>query len=224
MEKQGGEYLFLFKFYTSLSPNSRQSAKLPHSTQQSPHFPPEIQSSILTSETVPMQQYPQSPSLTGHPQPPTYQQDPSAQYTQQQPIYPPQPQSPPPQQHAQHHGQPTPTFEEQQKAYPHPQPGMPPQQQQGGTVYQNATPIASLGRGPAPADCPACGQRSMTSVGFESGNTTHAWAAALCCFACLGCIPYAMSSTKDVTHKCGRCGVLLATWHRSGSTEVHIHS
>jgi lipopolysaccharide-induced tumor necrosis factor-alpha factor len=33
-----------------------------------------------------------------------------------------------------------------------------------------------------------------------------------------------MNSLKDVQHKCGRCGVLLATWHRSGTTEVHIHS
>jgi hypothetical protein len=33
-----------------------------------------------------------------------------------------------------------------------------------------------------------------------------------------------MNSLKDVQHKCGRGGVLLATWHRSGTTEVHIHS
>jgi hypothetical protein len=24
-----------------------------------------------------------------------------------------------------------------------------------------------------------------------------------------------------VNHNCGRCGVLLATWHRSGHTQVH---
>ena len=55
-------------------------------------------------------------------------------------------------------------------------------------------------------------------------TSDSAWAFGLCCLACLGCIPYMMSSTKDVTHKCGKCGVLLATWHRSGTTEVHIHS
>ena len=53
---------------------------------------------------------------------------------------------------------------------------------------------------------------------------TSAWALGLCCLVCLGCIPYMMSSMKDVQHKCGRCGVLLATWHRSGTTEQHIHN
>jgi hypothetical protein len=52
------------------------------------------------------------------------------------------------------------------------QPGMPPQQT-GGQQYQNATPIANLSRGPAPADCPACGQRAMTNVSFETGNFTQ---------------------------------------------------
>ncbi|KAL6152496.1 hypothetical protein ACJQWK_04949 [Exserohilum turcicum] len=104
-----------------------------------------------------------------------------------------------------------------------PAPGMPPQQMPG-TQYQNAVPLNSLQRSPAPADCPACGQRALTNVSFVAGNTTHAWALGLCCLCCLGCIPYVMSSTKDVEHKCGRCGVLLATYHRSGSTEVHMHS
>jgi len=30
-----------------------------------------------------------------------------------------------------------------------------------------------------------------------------------------------MESLKDVVHRCGRCGVALATWHRSGWLEVH---
>jgi hypothetical protein len=103
-------------------------------------------------------------------------------------------------------------------------PGMPPQQSNG-TVFQAATPIASLGRGPAPADCPACGQRAMTNVSYEVGNATHAWALGLCCFTwCFCWVPYIMNSLKDVQHKCGKCGVLLATWHRSGTTEVHIHN
>ncbi|KAJ4341716.1 hypothetical protein N0V95_007149 [Ascochyta clinopodiicola] len=133
----------------------------------------------MEKQGVPMQQYPQSPDVTGHPQPPVYHQDPAAaQYQQQQqqfpaqpyvqPPHPQQPQSPPPQQQQ-------PSYEQQQKAYPHDhqqQPGMPPQQPSG-TVYQNVTPIASLGRGPAPADCPACGQRAMTNVAYETGNTTQ---------------------------------------------------
>ncbi|OAL43621.1 hypothetical protein IQ07DRAFT_592956 [Pyrenochaeta sp. DS3sAY3a] len=180
----------------------------------------------MEKQGVPMQQYPQSPDMTG--QPPVYHSDPNAQlqYQQQQAMYaqPQQPQqqqyaTPPPQQPQGAYMAPQPTGQQHQQQ----QPGMPPQQQSG-TVYQNATPIASLGRGPAPADCPACGQRSMTNVAFETGNTTHAWALGLCCLCCLGCIPYVMNSLKDVQHKCGRCGVLLATWHRSGTTEVHIHS
>ena len=127
-----------------------------------------------------MQQYPQSPDVTG--QPPNYHHDPNApqQYQQQQPQFAaaPHPQqpygSPPPEQFP--HGSPPP--QQPAGAYMQPQhtagpmPGMPPQQQSG-TVYQSVTPIASLGRGPAPADCPACGQRAMTSVAFETGNTTQ---------------------------------------------------
>ncbi|KAF2281542.1 uncharacterized protein EI97DRAFT_32459 [Westerdykella ornata] len=90
-------------------------------------------------------------------------------------------------------------------------------------AFQTATPLMALNRGPAPADCPACGCRSMTTVQFETGNTTHVWALALCIFTCLGCIPYCMNSLKDVEHRCGNCGVLLATWHRGGGTEVHCH-
>jgi hypothetical protein len=52
------------------------------------------------------------------------------------------------------------------------QPGMPPQQASG-MVYQNATPIPSLNRSPAPADCPACGQRALTNCSFETGNTNQ---------------------------------------------------
>ncbi|MCJ1435611.1 hypothetical protein MMC27_004985 [Xylographa pallens] len=47
---------------------------------------------------------------------------------------------------------------------------MPPQHQQ--IQYQSATPLASIGQGPTPVDCPACGTRAMTRVQYESGNTT----------------------------------------------------
>jgi hypothetical protein len=131
---------------------------------------------------VPMQQYPQSPDVTGaHQQPPVYHQDPNAahfaqQQAQQQQYAQPQQQpqqyagSPPPQAHPQgSYMQPQPTGAHGATSL---QPGMPPQQPSG-TVYQAATPVASLGRGPAPADCPACGQRSMTNTAFETGNTTQ---------------------------------------------------
>lgn len=150
---------------------------------QSPKLYTNVMAQVLCSIpvltfTVPMQQYPQSPDVTGQTQPPVYHQDPNAAqyqqqaYSQQFPQQQPQHVQPSQPQHAQP-SQPQGSFEQQQKAYPHPQqPGMPPQQQSG-PVYQNATPIASLGRGPAPADCPACGQRSMTNVAFETGFTTQ---------------------------------------------------
>jgi lipopolysaccharide-induced tumor necrosis factor-alpha factor len=159
------------------------------------------------SHTVPMQAYPEA---AGQAQPPVYAQDGNAQhYAQQVPTS--------------YAGTPPPQQATYAQPHPQPEPGMPPQQM-AGTQYQTATPLANLQRGPAPADCPACGQRALTNTSFETGNTTHAWAFGLCCLCCLGCIPYLMSSMKDVQHKCGKCGVLLATWHRSGSTEVHIHS
>ncbi|KAF2644620.1 hypothetical protein P280DRAFT_476636 [Massarina eburnea CBS 473.64] len=176
----------------------------------------------MEKQGVPMNQYPQSPDVAGQ-QPPVYHQDPNQPQFQQHQMYAQQQQQPQPQPQPQQFGASPPP---QQQGFPQPgqgHPGMPPQQQSG-TAFQNATPIASLNRGPAPADCPACGQRAMTSVAFETGNTTHAWALGLCCISCLGCIPYVMNSLKDVQHKCGKCGVLLATWHRSGTTEVHIHS
>ncbi|KAF2745093.1 hypothetical protein M011DRAFT_460296 [Sporormia fimetaria CBS 119925] len=205
----------------------------------------------MEKQGVPLNQYPQSPQSPDlGQQPPVYGQDPNQQaaYQQQQQQQPGQMYqqpgygtSPPPQQHPYMTPQPTGQTAMPQQQQPHPQqaqgyqqqpqgyqqqpsqPGMPPQQQSG-TQYQHATPIANLGRGPAPADCPACGQRAMTTVAYEVGNSTHAWALGICCLTCLGCIPYLMNSLKDVQHKCGRCGVLLATWHRSGTTEVHIHS
>lgn len=147
--------------------------------------------SILTPPAVPMQQYPQSPDITGGPQPPVYQDPASAQYAQSQPKFQQQPQQqhpmqpqhtgsfPAPQSPGPHDGSNGAGYDQhqQQKAYPGPhqqqqQPGMPPQQPSG-PVYQNATPLANLNRGPAPADCPACGQRSMTNCDFETGNTTQ---------------------------------------------------
>ncbi|KAH7230907.1 LITAF-like zinc ribbon domain-containing protein [Fusarium tricinctum] len=86
--------------------------------------------------------------------------------------------------------------------------------------YKSVAPIAALGRSPAPVDCPSCGQRALTATSFAVGNTTHGWAAAICFLFCLGCIPYLMNDAKDVEHKCGQCGITLATWHRSGTTEI----
>jgi len=114
----------------------------------------------------------------------------------------------------------------QQGGVPSPQqPQQPGMQGFGGTPqYYTATPLAILGQGSAPADCPVCRHRAMTLSNTEVGNTTHSWAIGFCLLFCLGCIPYLMSSTMDVKHNCGHCGALLATWHRSGRTVVHAHS
>ncbi|CAG7938325.1 unnamed protein product [Penicillium nalgiovense] len=86
--------------------------------------------------------------------------------------------------------------------------------------YAAAIPLHCVQSAPCPVDCPVCGQREMTSVQSVSGGTTHGWAAVLCFCCCLGCIPYLMSSLKDVEHSCGKCGAKLAKWHNSGRVNV----
>jgi len=89
--------------------------------------------------------------------------------------------------------------------------------------YLVAMPLRSLQQGPGPVDCPICGVREVTTTEFVSGNYTHVSAALCCLILCLGCIPYVTSAFKDVEHKCGHCGALLAVWHRSGNTVVIAH-
>ncbi|KAL4761355.1 LITAF-like zinc ribbon domain-containing protein [Aspergillus foveolatus] len=87
--------------------------------------------------------------------------------------------------------------------------------------YPTAFPLHALQRTPQVVDCPACGQREMTRTEAVNGNSTHAWAAVLCCCACIGCIPYFVAAFKNVDHHCGKCGQLLATYHGSGHVVVH---
>jgi len=89
--------------------------------------------------------------------------------------------------------------------------------------FLQAVPIPALNLGPSPVDCPICGQRRLTSVKYEVGDTTHLWAIVACLCVCLGCIPYLMTSLMDVHHRCGNCWTSLAVWHRSGGTEVLVH-
>lgn len=57
----------------------------------------------------------------------------------------------------------------------------------------------------------------LTKISHKS-----AWAAGLCLASCLcAWIPFVVDATKDVNHYCDHCKVLLATWHRSGRTEVN---
>jgi len=87
--------------------------------------------------------------------------------------------------------------------------------------FHSSTPLPNLGEGSSPADCPMCRQRSMTMTTPLVGNSTHMWAIGVCLLSGLGCIPYLITSTKDIRHNCGHCGTILATWHRSGRTVVH---
>ncbi|KAF2486878.1 LITAF-like zinc ribbon domain-containing protein [Neohortaea acidophila] len=100
------------------------------------------------------------------------------------------------------------------------------QQPQGQhSKYSSATPIHTLGMSSVPVDCPGCGHRALTQTDFQAGKTTHAWAVGLCCLTGVCCwIPYVMNGMKDVQHRCGSCGMLLATWHKSGHVEVHAHA
>jgi len=86
--------------------------------------------------------------------------------------------------------------------------------------YPTATPLASLQQAPTPVDCPLCGVREMTVTEYKAGGYTHVSALLCCLCLCLGCVPYIATWFKDVDHKCGSCGGLLAVWHRSGRTEV----
>ncbi|KAF7544162.1 hypothetical protein G7Z17_g10174 [Cylindrodendrum hubeiense] len=101
-----------------------------------------------------------------------------------------------------------------------PQEGVAPQ---AGNYPQNnlaCAPIEMLQSQSAPVRCPSCGTRANTVTTPESGGFQHGVAALVCLVSCLGCIPYCISSLKDVHHKCGNCGVPLAKFHRSGRTEV----
>lgn len=172
------------------------------------------------------------------------------QYPQQGTAAPPlQPQytAAPPQMYPQQQGYPPGTFPSQQQPYMPPQQQyMPPQpypQQAVGAPRQfhSAVPLAALGQASSPVDCPVCHQRTMTRTSRSIGNTTQfvprpfverrqrltrlrsAWALGCCICFCLPCIPYLIPATWDTNHRCGGCGVLLATWHRSGRTVAHQH-
>ncbi|KAF3811820.1 hypothetical protein GCG54_00014576 [Colletotrichum gloeosporioides] len=154
------------------------------------------------------------------------------------------PASPPPGYAPPHHHQNTPG--PQSQGYEMPKYGSPPDPNAGGGYYnpqqphaqqsfpqgggggpQNfapyGTPLPALGPHPAPIECPDCHARGVTAVEYTSGGFTHALAAIVCFVSCLGCIPYFFTSLKDARHKCAKCGIPLATYHRSGRTEVHWH-
>jgi hypothetical protein len=126
--------------------------------------------------------------------------------------------------------------QQQPQSTVHPQPvqwgiqAVPPTYIHVAPQFTGALPLHGLNQGSAPVDCPVCRSRAMTITNFESGDNTQfvpllsfftdqtvsLWAIILCIFCGLGCIPYLTDSTKDVVHKCGGCGTLLAKWRRNG--------
>lgn len=73
--------------------------------------------------------------------------------------------------------QPKQEFYPGQPGTPQHQASMPMQQQQQQqpiqqSGYQTATPLANLGEGAAPVDCPCCHMRALTRTEYHSGNTT----------------------------------------------------
>lgn len=153
----------------------------------------------------PLQEHPMN--AYGNPSDPI-QMSPAGSAPQQQPMYtgsPPQPnvQPNPP---AYHHA-------------PQPPPGTVPYIFPDGSY---GMPITHLGSTPAPVVCPNCGNRVMTDISYESGGFAHIVALLLCCATCLGCFAYLATALKDVRHRCSRCGVPLATYHRSGRTELNF--
>ena len=206
------------KAYTQAAPPSYERASSPSANAPSTVYNSEVDTgprTIQPDNAYPTGVHHSTSGNLGHPSP-SLSPPPAGGYYQPPPSAQPQPtmqQQHQPQQYVQ--SEPT-----HQNSYP-----MQNQPQQGQVQqYKNLMPLQALSSSSAPVECPACGARSLTMVQSITGNTTHAWALGVCLLTCLGCIPYCISGTKDVDHKCGNCGVTLATWHRSGRTEVKMHS
>jgi len=96
--------------------------------------------------------------------------------------------------------------------------------QQNDKSGEIAIPISLLGRYQAPVECPACSRRTVTVVKHKNGKGTHTWAGILFVTTFIGgVVPYTMDYFKNVQHRCGRCGVVLATNHFGSGTEAHVH-
>lgn len=244
----------LYELYNN-NGQSTQGAGQPPPPFQSPGSPPPPFQSVPSQPqgypSNPLPQQPQAfqsnttgqPMNTGYqpqPQPQSgYQQTPQGQPHQQQGFQ----QNGPGQPQAAY--QPNVPVQQQQHQHQQQQPGVgasrPPMQ------YLTAIPLQSLSVGPAPVDCPACGNRGMSTIDYVVGQHTQyvlcpvisfapllhvtnanlfsLWAFCLCFWCCLGCIPYLISDLQDVKHSCGNCGTLLAIWRRGGGgVQVMVHA
>jgi len=98
---------------------------------------------------------------------------------------------------------------------------MPEKFQQSHQPLTQPIDLVHLRESAAPVVCPLCSYTGMTKTEYHSGGVTNAWGIGAFLFCCVCCwVPYVMDSTKDVDHFCGQCKRHLATWHRSGRTEV----
>jgi len=93
---------------------------------------------------------------------------------------------------------------------------------QSSQLVTNVVNPRSLTKFPALVDCKICGNRSITTIRRVIGNANHATGIAVFFFSgVLFWIPYLIDCLKDVNHQCSHCGVLIATWHKTGRTEVY---
>jgi len=89
------------------------------------------------------------------------------------------------------------------------------------TGKSEPVPHMLLRRKPAMVNCRMCGCNGLTRTEFVIGNTNHALATVF--FFTTGVffwIPYKIKSWRNINHQCGICGVLVATWHKSGRIDV----
>ncbi|KAF2673560.1 hypothetical protein BT63DRAFT_451611 [Microthyrium microscopicum] len=187
--------------------------------------PPAYVTEVGPGTPQPMAQQPQYPPQMQHPQ-----MQPQGYPQGQQPMYAQQPmQGHPtgaPMMHPQQQYQQPMMQQQQQPQMAYQQPHMMQQQpvmmQPQTSVFQSAVPIQTLSESSAPIDCPSCKQRGMTNTSRVSGDCTHLWALGFCLVLLMPCIPYLIDGFKDVVHKCGKCGVTVATWKKSGGTTVHV--
>ena len=133
---------------------------------QDPQSPPQVHMSQVGTGGPPVYQQSQQPIQPVQGQQPVYGYQPPLQHHDTNPI-PVQPGQVPYQQQQQVPGQQQ--FHPQQ--LPHQATG--PVYVQQAPQLQMTTPLAALNQGPAPVDCPACRQRGITAVNYESGGTTQ---------------------------------------------------
>lgn len=120
--------------------------------------------------------------------------------------------------------------------------------QQNDKSGDSTIPVSLLGRYQASVECPACSRRTVTSVKHKNWKATQSvtisrftssrremlMSEANSCMQYLGSctpfyyrnwvfVPYLSDYFKNVQHKCGRCGVVLATNHFGSGTEAHLH-